>query len=91
MVSYGGGSRGGGVPPRNAMNDNDLTPVVLDGDGPFLFPRARVLSVSVTADDVILHLATIDEQTVEVPIAIGALPDLAMGIAAALRVLKPEE
>jgi hypothetical protein len=88
MVLFGGE---GGMPPGDAMNDNHPTPVALDGDGPFLFPRSRVVSVSVTADDVILHLATIDEQMVEVPIAIGALPDLAMGVAAALRALKADD
>lgn len=79
-------------PAGFAMNDNDgaMTPVELQGEGPFQFPRSRVLSVSLTADDVILRLATIDEQVVEVPIAIGALPDLAMGVAAALRALQPE-
>jgi hypothetical protein len=46
--------------------------------------------VSVSEDDVLLRLATIDEQVVQVPIAIGALPDLAMGVAAALRVLKAD-
>jgi hypothetical protein len=74
-----------------AQNDNGHVPlyaIELEGDGPFLFPRSRLLSVSVTADDVILRLATIDEQVVEVPIAVGALPDLAMGVAAALRAVK---
>jgi hypothetical protein len=76
-----------------AQNDNGDVPlyaIELEGDGPFLLPRSRVLSVSVSTDDVLLRLATIDEQVVEVPIAIGALPDLAMGVAAALRVLKPD-
>ena len=90
MVSYGGAGRGGGMPQGSPVNDNELTPVQLEGDGPFLFPRSRVLSVSVTPDDVVLQLATIDEQVVELPIAIGALPDLAMGIAAALRAMKQD-
>jgi hypothetical protein len=76
----------------SAVNDNDdqLAPVLLPGEGPFLFPRSRVLSVSLTEHDVILRLATIDEQVVELPIAIGALPDLAMGVAAALRAMQPD-
>jgi hypothetical protein len=88
MAQYEG--RGSGIPNGDAVNDNALEPIILEEDGPFLLPRSRVLSVSVTDDDVILRLATIDEKVVEVPIAIGALPDLAMGVAAALRMLKPE-
>jgi hypothetical protein len=81
------------MPETIAVNDNEanLTGITLEGDGPFLFPRCRVVSVSITTEDVILRLATIDEQVVEVPIAIGALPDLAMGVAAALHALQNGE
>jgi hypothetical protein len=72
-----------------AQNDNGDVPLyAIELEG--LLPRSRVLSVSVSTDDVLLRLATIDEQVVEVPIAIGALPALAMGVAAALRVLKAD-
>lgn len=66
-----------------------LATVELEGAGPFLYPRSRLVSVSVTEEDVILRLATVDEQAVELPIAIGSLPDLAMGVAAALKALRP--
>lgn len=75
----------------NEIEDGAAVQIHFEGDGPFLFPRTRLLSVSLTTEDVIFRLATMDEQVVELPIAIGALPDLAMGVAAALKALRAGE